>query len=91
MGEFADLALLRIFAEESFGAFAVPTAMEERMRRAGFHKIGGTKAITVSFYAITVERQVRHPAVAAVCETARDGMLRMDGEKRSPRRKSQRG
>jgi LysR family transcriptional regulator, transcriptional activator of nhaA len=91
MGEFADLALLRIFAEESFGAFAVPAAMEERMRRAGFHRIGGTRAITVSFYAITVERQVRHPAVAAVCETARDAMLRVNGGKQPLKRKSQRG
>jgi LysR family transcriptional activator of nhaA len=91
MGEFADLALLRIFAEESFGAFAVPAAMEERMRRAGFHRIGGTRAITVSFYAITVERQVRHPAVAAVCDTARDAMLRVNGGKQPLKRKSQRG
>jgi LysR family transcriptional regulator, transcriptional activator of nhaA len=91
MGEFADLALLRIFAEEGFGAFAVPAAMEEQMRRAGFHRIGGTRAITVSFYAITVERQVRHPAVAAVCETTRDAMLRVNGGKQPLKRKSRRG
>jgi LysR family transcriptional regulator, transcriptional activator of nhaA len=91
MGEFADLALLRIFAEQAFGAFAAPAAMEEQMRRAGFHRIGSTRAITVSFYAITVERQVRHPAVAAVCETARDAMLRVNGGKQPLKRKSQRG
>jgi LysR family transcriptional regulator, transcriptional activator of nhaA len=90
MGEFADLALLRIFAEEAFGSFAVPTVMEEEILRAGFHRIGGTKAITVNFYAITVERQVRHPAVAAVCETARDGMLRVYGGKQPAKRKLQR-
>jgi LysR family transcriptional activator of nhaA len=91
MGEFADLALLRIFAEEAFGSFAVPSVMEEQMLRDGFHRIGGTRAITVSFYAITVERQVRHPAVAAVCETARDHVLRVNGGKQLLKRKLQRG
>lgn len=91
MGEFADLALLGIFAEEAFGAFAVPAAMEEQMRRAGFQRIGGIRAITVSFYAITVERQVRHPAVAAVCETARDAMLRANSGIQPLKKRSQRG
>ena len=76
MGEFADLALLRVFAEEGFGVFAVPSLMEDQMRRYGFHKIGATAAITVRFYAISVERQVRHPAVVAVCEGARNTLLR---------------
>jgi hypothetical protein len=57
MGEFADLALLRVFAEEGFGSFAFPTVMEEQMRRYGFLKIGATTNITVRFYAITVERK----------------------------------
>jgi LysR family transcriptional activator of nhaA len=81
MGEFADLALLRVFAEQGYGSFAVPTVMEEHMRRYGFHKIGATTDITVRFYAITVERQVRHPAVVAVCEAARGNVFRPGGRK----------
>jgi LysR family transcriptional activator of nhaA len=77
MGEFADLALLRVFAEEGFGVFAVPTVMEDQMRRYGFYKIGATAKITVRFYAISVERQVRHPAVVAVCEAARNSLFRV--------------
>ena len=50
--------------------------MEEQMRRYGFHKIGATRSITVRFYAISVERQVRHPAVVAVCEAARNSLFR---------------
>jgi LysR family transcriptional activator of nhaA len=68
VGEFADLALLRVFAEQGFGAFAVPTMMEQQMRRYGFVKIGATGKIKVRFYAISVERQLHHPAVAAVCQ-----------------------
>ena len=77
MGEFADLALLRVFAEEGFGAFAVPSVMEDQMRQYGFQKIGATTNITVRFYAISVERQVRHPAVVAVCEAARNRLFRV--------------
>jgi LysR family transcriptional activator of nhaA len=75
IGEFADLALLRIFAEEGFGVFAVPSVMEDQLRRHGFYKIGATTKITIRFYAISVERQVRHPAVVAVCETARNSLF----------------
>jgi LysR family transcriptional regulator, transcriptional activator of nhaA len=75
MGEFADLALLRVFAEEGFGVFAVPSVMEDQMRRYGFYRIGATDKIRVRFYAISVERQVRHPAVVAVCEAARNSLF----------------
>jgi LysR family transcriptional activator of nhaA len=81
MGEFADLALLRVFAEEGFGAFAVPTVMEDQMRRYGFYKIGSTNKMTVRVYAISVERQVRHPAVVAVCETARNSLFNMSNRR----------
>jgi len=42
IGEFADLALLRVFAEKGWGAFAVATVIEDQMRAYGFHKIGET-------------------------------------------------
>ncbi len=71
IGEFADFALLRVFAEQGFGAFAVPTLMEEQMRKYGFVKIGATSGITARFYGISVERQMNHPAVTAVCEGGR--------------------
>lgn len=75
VAEFADLALLRVFAEEGLGAFAVPGVMEEQMRRQGLYKIGATDDVTVRFYAISVERQLRHPAVVAVCEAARSRLF----------------
>jgi len=81
VGEFADLALLRVFGEEGFGVFAVPSVMEEQLRPYGLHKIGATTTITVRFYAISVERQVRHPAVIAVCEAARNSLFRVGSRK----------
>ena len=74
VGEFADLALMRVFAEEGLGAFAAPAVMEEQLRRYGFYKIGATTDISVRYFAISVERQLRHPAVFAVCEAARSNL-----------------
>ncbi len=70
VGEFADLALLRVFAEEGLGAFAVASAIEDKMKDYGFVKIGSTTSIAARFYAITVERQLHHPAVQVICEAA---------------------
>jgi LysR family transcriptional activator of nhaA len=75
VGEFADLALLRVFAEAGLGAFAVPSVMGEQMFKYGFHKIGSTAEIVIRFYAISVERRVSHPAVAAVCEASRKNLF----------------
>jgi LysR family transcriptional activator of nhaA len=74
VGEFADLALLRVFAEQGLGAFAAPAVMEDLLRRYGFYKIGVTEEISVRYFAISVERQLRHPAVVAVCEAARNNL-----------------
>ena len=74
VGEFADLALLRVFAEQGLGAFAAPAVMEDQLRRYGFYKIGVTEDISVRYFAISVERQLRHPAVVAVCEAARNNL-----------------
>jgi LysR family transcriptional activator of nhaA len=75
VGEFADLSLLRVFAEEGLGAFAVASAIEDKMREYGFVKIGVTTTIAARFYAITVERQVHHPAVQVICEAARKKLV----------------
>lgn len=83
VGEFADLALLRVFAEKDLGAFAVPTVMEEQMHRYGFYKLGMTQDITVLFFAISVERQLRHPAVVAVCDAARKNLFRIPKQSRT--------
>jgi LysR family transcriptional activator of nhaA len=40
-------------------------------RRYGFSRIGGTEAVRSRFYAISVERRLKHPAVVSICETGR--------------------
>ena len=75
IGEFEDFALLRAFAEEGFGMFAAPAVIEKQLRRYGFKRIGKTDEIRVRFYALSVERRVQHPAVAAICAGAKEGLF----------------
>lgn len=71
-GEFKDSALLKAFGQAGVGLFAGPTAIEEEIR-SHYHAavVGRVPTVTESFYAISVERRVKHPAVAAICEAAR--------------------
>lgn len=75
IGEFEDFALLRAFAEEGFGMFAAPAVIEKQLRRYGFKRIGKTDEIRVRFYALSVERRIQHPAVAAICAGAQERLF----------------
>jgi LysR family transcriptional activator of nhaA len=72
VGEFEDSALLKCFGQAGEGFFAVPSVVEKEVARQYMvQKIAEIDAVTESFYAISVERRVRHPAVIAICEAAR--------------------
>jgi LysR family transcriptional regulator, transcriptional activator of nhaA len=72
-GEFDDSALLEAFGSRGLGAFAAPSVLEDAIRRQyGVTVVGRAAEVRQSFYAIAVERRLRHPAVVAVAETARD-------------------
>jgi LysR family transcriptional activator of nhaA len=44
---------------------------EEVCRQYGVQLIGQTEAVNESFYAISVERKVKHPGIVAITEGAR--------------------
>jgi LysR family transcriptional activator of nhaA len=71
LGEFADFALLRVFAEQGFGIFAAPSNIDAELTLYGFEKIGTATQMKVRFYAISAETHVEHPAVLAVCNAQR--------------------
>ena len=72
VAEFDDSALAKDFGMEGVGVFAVPTVIETEVRRQyRVGLVGRAPAVRQQFYAISVERKIKHPAVAAVCETAR--------------------
>jgi LysR family transcriptional activator of nhaA len=71
-GEFDDGALMKAFGERGLGVFAVPQVIETEVRRThGVTLLGRAETLRACFYAITVERRLRHPAVAALAEVAR--------------------
>ena len=76
VGEFEDSALLKSFGQAGEGFFAVPSVVESEVARQYQVKtIGRTEEVSESYYAISVERRVRHPAVVAICETARTALF----------------
>ncbi len=71
-GEFEDSALLKAFGQAGVGVFAVPSVIQGEVgRQYGVEPIGVVEGIVERFYAISLERKVRHPAVAAVCIAAK--------------------
>ncbi|MCY1046382.1 transcriptional activator NhaR [Corallococcus sp. bb12-1] len=71
-GDFDDSALLQAFGQKGHGIFAMPSIIDaEVQRQFNVTAIGHTDEIEQCFYAITVERRLRHPAVVAIAEAAR--------------------
>ena len=76
VGEFADSALLQIFGESGDGLFPMPTVVESEIKKhTSLHLVGRTNDITNRFYAISVERKLKHPAVVAISEGARNRLF----------------
>lgn len=76
VGEFDDSALMKAFGARGSGVFAVPRVLEDEIREQyGVAVVGRSEEVREVFYAITVERRLRHPAVVAVAETARDAIF----------------
>jgi len=72
VGEFDDSALMQAFGQSGIGVFIAPSVIaQEVMRQFDVELIGHTEAVTESFYAITVERKIRHPGIVAITESAR--------------------
>ncbi|WP_309890948.1 transcriptional activator NhaR [Archangium sp.] len=76
VGDFDDSALLKAFGHRGHGVFATPSIIEDEVcRQFDVSVIGHTDDIETAFYAISVERRLRHPAVVAIAETARSRLF----------------
>ena len=70
--EFEDAAMMYSFGQSGLGAFAAPEVVAREIRRQyDVRVVGTTRSVRERFYAITTEQKPKHPAVVAVCETAR--------------------
>ena len=76
VGEFEDSALLKAFGQAGVGIFAVPSVIQDEVEKQyGATPIGVAEGIIERFYAISLERRIRHPAVEAVCMVAKSELF----------------
>jgi LysR family transcriptional activator of nhaA len=69
--EFQDTALLKVFGQQGHGVFPVPTLIDQQVEKQYNVKvIGRTKEIMETYYAISVERKISHPAVQKIAKQA---------------------
>jgi LysR family transcriptional activator of nhaA len=67
VGEFDDGALMKAFGEAGVGVFPAPTMIAEQVcRQYGVRRIGEATGVTESYFAISVERRLTHPATLAI-------------------------
>lgn len=77
VGEFEDTALMKVFAQAEHGVIPAPTVVEEEVcYQYGLEVVGRVPDLIERFYAITVERRIKHPAVVALSEAARSELFR---------------
>ena len=71
VGEFEDSALLKVFGQGGVGLFAAPTAIEKQVRlQYSVNVVGRLESVQERFYAISLERKLKHPAVVSIVGTA---------------------
>jgi len=76
VGEFEDSALLKVFGMRGAGVFpASMVVTKEVQERYKVTVIGKASNVLERLYAVTVERRIKHPAVVAICDTARSGVF----------------
>jgi LysR family transcriptional activator of nhaA len=72
VAEFEDSALLKVFGADGIGLFPAPAAVEDEVcRQFGVQLVGRAPEVKERFYAVSVERRLKNPAVVAITETAR--------------------
>ncbi|MFT7618335.1 MAG: LysR family transcriptional activator of nhaA [Planctomycetota bacterium] len=72
VGEFDDSALMKVFGQAGRGFFPGPTVVSERIQsQYGVQVVGELDQVRESFYAISPERKVKHPAVACILDHAK--------------------
>jgi LysR family transcriptional activator of nhaA len=76
VGEFEDSALIKSFGRVGVGLFAAPLLMAQAIRaQYGCEMIGPLDGVVERFYAISIERRIKHPAVSAICQSARERLF----------------
>ena len=76
IGEFDDAALMKAFGAEGRGVFMAPTVLEaETSAQYGVMVLGRSDELIEEFYAVSVERRISHPCIAAITQAARNQLF----------------
>ncbi len=72
VAEFQDSALAKVFGQSGVGLIVGPTVLEQKIcGQYGVKVVGRIPTVKEQYYAISVERRLRHPAVVTIAEAAR--------------------
>lgn len=75
VAEIDDSALRKSFAQSGAGIVALPAVAEdELLRHYELARVGATDGVRERFYALSLERRLKHPAVLAICSAARGSL-----------------
>lgn len=71
-GEFQDSAMLKIAGRAGGGVFAIPAVIQSEVQAMyQVERVGLLAGLRERFYALSVERKLKHPAVVTISEAAR--------------------
>jgi LysR family transcriptional activator of nhaA len=74
--EIEDSALIKTFGKGGMGLFVAPTIVEAEIKRQYMvETVGSVESVKERFYAITVRRKLKHPAVTTILDNARDNLF----------------
>jgi LysR family transcriptional regulator, transcriptional activator of nhaA len=81
VAELDDSALLTTFGQAGAGLFVAPTVLEKEVtRQFGVTVVGRLDSVRERYFAISVERRLKHPAVIAISNAANEFLT--SGKKR---------
>ncbi|MEQ1759950.1 MAG: transcriptional activator NhaR [Vicinamibacterales bacterium] len=79
IGEFEDPALMKAVGADAGAIFPAPAAIARDVSRIyGVRQAGRTDEVVERYFAISVERRIRHPGVAALTSAAREDVFATD-------------
>ncbi len=77
IGEFEDGATMKAFGQEGHGIFPGSSVVaKEISRQYQVRTVGPINELHERFYAITVDRRIKHPAVLAILNTAKETVFK---------------
>ena len=91
VGEFDDSALAKEFGRRGAGIFVGPSVLSREIeKQLGVRTLGVVTEVVDEFFAISVERRVKHPCVVAITQSARNELFAASPPARRTRRSTSR-